>query len=50
MPVMLGVSAGSLLGARLLTKAPTRQLRLLFAILITALAIEMIYSSLKGTL
>jgi hypothetical protein len=48
MPVMLGVLAGSLLGARLLAKAPTRQLRLLFAIVIAVLAVEMIYSSLTG--
>jgi uncharacterized protein len=48
MPVMLGVLAGSLLGARLLAKAPVKQLRLLFAVVILALAIEMIYSSLTG--
>ncbi|MEX2299739.1 MAG: sulfite exporter TauE/SafE family protein [Bryobacterales bacterium] len=48
MPVMLGVLAGSLLGARLLAKAPTRQLRLLFAVVIAVLAVEMIYNSLTG--
>lgn len=48
MPVMLGVLAGSLLGARLLAKAPVKQLRLLFAVVILALAVEMIYSSLTG--
>lgn len=46
MPVMLGVLAGSLLGARLLPGAPTRKLRLLFAIVIAVLAVEMIYNSL----
>lgn len=50
MPVMLGVLAGSLVGARLLTKAPVRQLRLLFAAVIVVLAIEMIYNSLRGKL
>ena len=50
MPVMLGVLAGSLLGARLLAKAPVKQLRILFGIVIAALAIEMIYNSLKGKL
>ena len=50
MPVMLGVLAGSLAGARLLAKAPTRQLRLLFAIVIAALGVEMIYSSLAARL
>jgi len=48
MPVMLCVLAGSMLGARLLTKAPTRQLRWLFGIVIAVLAVEMIYSSLTG--
>lgn len=48
MPVMLGVLAGSLLGARLLVRVPTRQLRLLFAFVIAVLAVEMIYNSLTG--
>ena len=48
MPVMLGVLAGSLVGARLFEKAPPKQLRLLFAVAITALAAQMIYSSLAG--
>lgn len=48
MPVMLGVLAGSLVGARLLAKSPTRQLRLLFAVVIGVLAAEMIYNSLAG--
>ncbi len=48
MPVMLGVLAGSLFGAKLLANAPVKQLRLLFGIVIAALAIEMIYNSLTG--
>jgi uncharacterized protein len=48
MPVMLGVLAGSLLGARLLAKAPTKQLRLVFSVVIAVLAVEMIYNSLAG--
>ena len=47
MPVMLGVLAGSHLGTRLLGKAPVGKLRLLFAIVIAALAVEMIYDSLS---
>jgi hypothetical protein len=43
MPVMLGVLAGSLVGARLLPHAPTRWLRLLFSVVIAALGVEMIY-------
>ncbi|HUI55795.1 MAG TPA: sulfite exporter TauE/SafE family protein [Bryobacteraceae bacterium] len=50
MPVMLGVLAGSLAGARLLAGARVRVLRRLFALVIGALAVEMIYSSLTGGL
>ncbi|MEW6442531.1 MAG: sulfite exporter TauE/SafE family protein [bacterium] len=50
MPVMLGVLAGSLLGARFLLAARTRLLRLVFAAVILALGIEMIYNGLTGRL
>jgi uncharacterized membrane protein YfcA len=50
MPVMLGVLAGSLLGARLLFGAKTRMLRMIFALVILALGIEMIYNGLTGRL
>jgi uncharacterized membrane protein YfcA len=50
MPVMLGVLAGSLLGARVLPRARTPVLRLVFAIVIVAMAIEMIYKGLTGNL
>lgn len=43
-PVTLGVLAGAYLGSRVLTKAQTKGLRLVFAIVITILAIEMIYN------
>jgi uncharacterized membrane protein YfcA len=48
MPVMLGVLAGSLAGARVLGGAQVRMLRLVFAVVIAALAIEMIFSGLTG--
>jgi uncharacterized membrane protein YfcA len=48
MPVMLGVLAGSLTGARELAGAKVRVLRIVFAVVIGALAIEMIYSGLRG--
>jgi uncharacterized protein len=50
MPVMLGVLAGSMVGARLLFRMPTRQLRILFALVIVVLALEMIYHGLAGEL
>jgi uncharacterized membrane protein YfcA len=48
MPVTLGVLAGSLLGARVLIRAKTRAIRILFACVIALLGIEMIYSGLTG--
>ena len=50
MPVMLGVLAGSMMGARLLPAAPTRTLRWVFAVVVCALAIEMVYSGITGRL
>ena len=48
MPVMLGVLLGALSGARVLGIARVRSLRLVFAIVILALAAEMIYTGVKG--
>jgi len=48
MPVMLGVLVGSTLGARILVKAETQWLRIVFAVVIGALAIEMLYKGLAG--
>jgi hypothetical protein len=48
MPVMLGVLIGSSLGARHLFGAETKKLRMIFGAVILILAIEMIYSGLKG--
>jgi uncharacterized membrane protein YfcA len=50
MPVMLGVLGGSMLGARLLAGARTRVLRLLFGVVVAALAIEMLYQGARGAL
>jgi uncharacterized membrane protein YfcA len=50
MPVVLGVLAGATLGARILARAPTRQLRLLFAIVVAVLAIEMVVQGVRGAL
>jgi uncharacterized membrane protein YfcA len=48
MPVMLGVLLGALIGARFLAGAPVRVLRMVFAAVIFALAVEMIYNGLTG--
>ncbi|MGZ3915862.1 MAG: sulfite exporter TauE/SafE family protein [Flavisolibacter sp.] len=46
MPVTLGVLTGALAGSRVLLRSETRWLRYVFAIVICALAIEMIYNGL----
>jgi uncharacterized protein len=48
MPVMLGVLAGSFAGARVLAGAKVRVLRIVFALVIGVLAIEMISSGITG--
>ena len=48
MPVMLGVLAGSMLGARVLVKVRVRALRYLFAAVIVLLGVEMIFNGVTG--
>jgi hypothetical protein len=50
MPVMLGVVAGSLVGARVLTQVKTKWLRLVFGLVVAIMAVEMIYHGLTGRL
>jgi len=50
MPVMLGVLLGSFLGSRVLVRAQTRLLRLVFGSVIVALGVEMIYKGMTGGL
>jgi uncharacterized membrane protein YfcA len=50
MPVMLGVLLGSFLGTRVLVVAQVRVLRIVFGLVILALALEMIYQGLMGGL
>jgi uncharacterized protein len=49
-PVMLGVLVGSVLGAKLLVKIRVPVLRIVFAVVIVALGIEMIFSGATGRL
>lgn len=48
MPVMLGVLGGSILGSKVLVQAPVKVLKTLFALVIVALGLEMIYSGWTG--
>ncbi len=48
MPVMLGVLLGSFLGSKVLVTARVRLLRLVFVGVIVVLALEMIYSGIRG--
>ena len=50
MPVMLGVLAGSLVGARGLAGTRTRALRTVFAVVVGVLAVEMLYNGIRGGL
>jgi uncharacterized membrane protein YfcA len=50
MPVMLGVLTGSILGARQLAGAKTRLLRVVFAAVVTVLALEMMYGGVSVTI
>ena len=48
MPVMLGVLSGALAGARVLTRTSPRILRLVFALAVAFLAVQMIIGGLRG--
>ena len=48
MPVMLGVLAGSMLGAKVLARAGTRVLRAVFGLVILAIGVRLIHAGLTG--
>ena len=50
MPVTLGVLIGSLIGAKLLVRARTKVIRVVFAVVIAVLGIEMIFNGITGRL
>lgn len=50
MPVMLGVLAGSLWGTRILVRAETKWLRLIFSVVIAVLGVQMLVKGLLGTI
>jgi uncharacterized membrane protein YfcA len=47
-PIVIGVFAGAMIGARILIGSGIKVLRIVFSIIITIVAIEMIYKGLKG--
>jgi uncharacterized membrane protein YfcA len=49
-PVMLGVLAGSMLGARILVQSRVSMLRAIFALVIVVLGVEMIVSGWRGAI
>ena len=48
MPVMLGVLGGSLAGSKILVRAEVKTLRIVFAVVIVALGLEMLINSITG--
>ena len=50
MPVMLGVLSGSIFGSKLLVKVHVKTLRMVFALVIVILGLEMVYNSVSGRL
>ncbi|HVI44462.1 MAG TPA: sulfite exporter TauE/SafE family protein [Chitinophaga sp.] len=50
MPVVLGVLAGAFGGSKLLVKANVKWLRIVFSVVITFLALQMIYNGINGKL
>ena len=48
MPVMFGVLAGALTGARILTSARTPLLRRIFSVVVVVLALQMLYKGITG--
>jgi uncharacterized protein len=47
-PVTLGVLGGALLGARVLSRAPVKPLRMLFTAVVVVMAVQMAYKGLTG--
>ncbi|WP_113652035.1 sulfite exporter TauE/SafE family protein [Pedobacter namyangjuensis] len=50
MPVTIGVILGATLGAKILIRTKTDKLKVVFAIVVTILALQMIYKGLTGTI
>lgn len=48
MPVVIGVVFGAMTGSKILVKAKSKSLKIVFAIVVTFLAIQMIYKGLSG--
>ena len=47
-PVMLGVLAGALSGARALPRLNTQRLRIVFSVVVAAMAVELLFNAFTG--
>jgi uncharacterized membrane protein YfcA len=50
MPVTIGVLVGSTIGAKILLRTKTDKLKVVFAVVVTFLALQMMYNGLSGTI
>ena len=50
MPVVIGVLLGAFTGSKILVKSQSNKLRYFFAVIVTFLAVQMIYKGLSGTI
>ena len=50
MPVVIGVLLGAFTGSKILVHSQSKKLKYFFAIVVTVLAIQMIYKGISGTL
>ena len=48
MPVTVGVIIGATLGAKILIRTKTDKLKIVFAVVVTLLALQMIYKGISG--
>ncbi|MNL81439.1 hypothetical protein D3C87_2085600 [compost metagenome] len=50
MPVTIGVLLGATIGSKILVRTKTDKLKVVFAVVVTFLALQMIYNGLSGKL
>jgi len=50
MPVCIGVLAGATIGSKILLRTNTGKLKIVFAVVVTFLALQMIYKGITGVM